>query len=131
MPVAQEDATAAASVCDEKIREWLLNRNKFQSQKRKRGVWIKKLNARRTDLQRTPTANTPKRSTNAPRRITRSAGVVDDNADVFSPVAKSMFKTPVVKHVKKNVRKQIDTGKKKQTGFFFCYDTCLCYLLLP
>ena len=109
----QESEAAASRVCDAKIREWLSNRMKFLSQKRKRGgPWIKKLNARKQH--NTPTANTPKRSTNAPRRTTRSSGVIVDT-DVFSPLAKSMFKTPVAKqkHVKKNVRKQ--QTKKENT----------------
>ena len=90
----------------------MFNRNKFASQKRKRGSWIKKLNARKNH---TPTANTPKRATNAPRRTTRSSGVVDDS-NIFSPVAKSMFKTPVAKqkHVKRNVRKQQAKAKNKK-----------------
>ena len=110
----QENEAAASLVCDQKIREWLFNRNKFSSQKRKRGTWIKKLNARKQH--HTPTTNTPKRSTNAPRRTTRSSGLIDDDSNnIFSPVAKSMFKTPVVKqkHVKKNVRNQTLTNKKK------------------
>ena len=55
----QESEAAASLVCDGKIKEWLFNRNKFASQKRKRGGWIKKLNARKAND--TPTANTPKR----------------------------------------------------------------------
>ena len=105
----QESEAAASLVCVTKIREWLHNRMKFLSQKRKRGgPRIKKLNARK---QHTPTANTPKRSTNASRRTTRSSGVIDDS-DVFSPLVKSMFKTPVAKQVKKSVRKQ-QTKKEK------------------
>ena len=124
MIASQENEEAAALVCDQKIREWLFNRNKFASQKRKRGSWIKKLNSRK---HRTPTANTPKRATNAPRRTTRSSAVIDDS-NIFSPVAKSMFKTPVakLKHVKRNMRNQQANNKKKLEetqqallGFYF------------
>ena len=125
---AQENEFAASLVCDDRIRQWLFNRNKFSSQKRKRGAWIRKLNARRNQ-HLTPTTNTPKRSTNAPRRSTRSSGVIIDNVEVFSPVAKSMFKTPVVKHVKKNVQRQANKKKPKNTKqvCFLFASACLCF----
>ena len=105
---SQQNEAEAAKVCDEKIRTWLFDTKKFVSHKRKRKRrrgrgrgWITKLSAR---TQTTPTANTPKRSTNATRRTTRSTAVLDDSV-IFSPVAKSMFKTPVVKQQKQK-RKQ-------------------------
>ena len=117
-------------MCDDKIRAWLFERNKFSVQKRKRGVWITKLGAQQRNVNgnRTPTSNTPKRSTNVLRR-TRSAGVIDD-ADVFSPVVKSMFKTPVVVnkvHVRKSVSKSV---RVNQVGLLFCLCVCICYCLL-
>lgn len=129
----QENEAAASLVCDQKIREWLFSRNKFSSKKRKRGAWIQKLKARKPH--HTPTTNTPKRSSNnVSRRTTRSSGVVDDS-HIFSPVAKSMYQTPVAKkNAKKSVRKgkqQVNKKEKTQqvrVSFCFVFTVVACAL---
>jgi len=117
----------AEAVCDGKIREWLDNRKKYASQKRKRTTWIR----RRT----TPTkeCNTPKRAfTHNSNRRGKSSGVLDEQneKEIFSPVANSMVATPMAKHVRKKPQK-----KKKQPVdvrcvccLFVCLFVCLIFL---
>ena len=110
----QVNKSSAESVCDQKIREWLMKRQKHAPirRKRTRARWIKKISNRSTPAKQ---CNTPKRSTNASRRSTRSSGLVCEN--LFSPTAPSMTSMPpVVKEVlkKKQTKQKVQRNKKKE-----------------
>lgn len=133
---------SATSVADEHIHDWLMKRTKHASSKRKRAKWITKMGARKL----TPTkCNTPKRVTTTATRRTRrtAAAVTTPDKKVFSPLAPTMLRTPVVKAVqkkKKKTRKTKTKGSEGQTeaeaeaevSFFFCLRclSVMCYALI-
>ena len=115
MPVclrSQENAESAEMFCDEAILQWLLDRKKYASQKRNRTKWITKLNAKK--LTPTKNCNTPKRSkdSNSLRRGRSSGTIAESTADVFSPVAPHMLRTPVAKVVQKKKKENTRFQKK-------------------
>ena len=120
--LAQESFESAEMVCDEAIRQWLLDRKKYASRKRNRTKWITKLNARKSILTPTKHSNTPKRSTNSLRRGRSSGPIVESAADVFSPVAPNMLRTPVAKIVhKKNENRKFKTKYKRGPNVCFLF----------
>lgn len=104
---------SAASVADNHINEWLINRTKHASSKRKRGRWITKKGVRKL----TPTkCNTPKRvTTTATRRTRRTASAVTTpDKKIFSPLAPTMLRTPVAKAMQNKEKAQRRVKKKKK-----------------
>ena len=110
----------ASSVADEHINNWLINRTKHASSKRKRSKRTTKLSTRKL----TPTkCNTPKRVTTTATRRTRrtAAAITTPDKKVFSPLAPTMLRTPVVKAVHKKEKKKTQTkNKKKEPDVEFC-----------
>lgn len=120
---------SAASVADEHIYDWLMERTKHASTKRKRAKWITKMGARKL----TPTkCNTPKRITTTATRRTRrtAAAVTTPDKKVFSPLAPTMLRTPVVKVVQKKKKKnksnknkshdQLEAEAEAEVSFLLC-----------
>ena len=109
----QDSFESADSICDDKIREWLHNRKKHADPKRKRS------RVKTDQKEHVPVVaregNTPKRHTRSTRHYERVDSEVTKKC--FSPVATSMFATPVVQHVQqknKNRKKQNPNNKKNQ-----------------
>ena len=111
---------SAEQVCDNKIAEWLLNRKKHAAYGRKRNrssptaPWIQKIYPKETPAC-TEESNTPKRSTSSLRRG-RSAGPIEPN--VFSPLAPSMIRKPIVRV---RAKKKEDKPKQVSCVVFFVF----------
>ena len=112
-------------MCDEAIRGWLQERKKYASRKRNRTKWITKLSVRK--LTPTKNSNTPKRSTNSVRRGRSAGPITESAADVFSPVAPNMLRTPVAKVVhKKNENRKFKTKYRRGPNVRFLFVCVIC-----
>ena len=127
--IPKDNLSSAESICDQKINEWLLNRKKHANPKRKRKKAKNnsdpaKLTAQKNDSP-SKLSNTPKRSSNCLRRGRSSGRILfDDKSNVFSPVAGSMLRAPLVPQKKKVPQNKNYQKKSRKETVRFCVFVC-------